>query len=130
MSRGLLGAFLFQIRVNDLIASISHATADDIGDIARGYDNLRCFEAAAAIQAHLRAQNLHGSIISITFPAVPGFVLSRSQGDRLISLNGKHVGILYGGNVYCNVHPYGLPKQMWIDDFDAVGIKIVTEIGF
>ena len=42
-----------------------------------------------------------------------------------VSLNGYHVGILYDGMVYCNIHPYGLPILAWVDDFVGAGSKYV-----
>lgn len=39
----------------------------------------------------------------------------------MISENGRHVGIKYNGLVYCNVHPEGLPEQVWLNDFLAIG---------
>jgi len=38
------------------------------------------------------------------------------------------VGIIFNGNVYCNVHPLGMPLQDWINDFDGTGIKTVEMI--
>lgn len=43
----------------------------------------------------------------------------------VISLNGDHVGILYNGMVYCNVHPFGLPQIQWELDFIGVGMEEV-----
>ena len=47
-----------------------------------------------------------------------------------IALNGVHVGVLYMGNIYCNIHPYGLPEAQWISDFNGVGVKNVSKIYF
>lgn len=49
---------------------------------------------------------------------------------RTISINGIHMGVLYEGYVYCNVHPYGLPKEAWIDDFHGFGYKIVNGVNY
>lgn len=34
-----------------------------------------------------------------------------------ISENGIHRGVEYNGRVYCNVHPEGLPLEVWKHDF-------------
>ena len=39
-------------------------------------------------------------------------------------------GIEYQGIVYCNVHPFGLPIEEWISDFDAFGFKEVLAMPF
>lgn len=66
------------------------------------------------------------SKISIRYPANPGYILSDMY-DRVISENGFHTGINYNNVVFCNVHPYGLPKNQWINDFIGLGPKIVEE---
>lgn len=41
------------------------------------------------------------------------------------------MGVLYEGYVYCNVHPYGLPKEAWIDDdFHGFGYKRVNGVDY
>ena len=50
--------------------------------------------------------------------------------QKVISENGVHVGVLYEGMVYCNVHPEGMTKEQWINDFYGTGIKTVAEIKF
>ena len=36
------------------------------------------------------------------------------------------MGILYEGNIYGNIHPFGLPEMLWIDDFDGTGQRVIT----
>ena len=48
----------------------------------------------------------------------PGYVYSNMY-DRQISKNEFHVGVKYEGIVYCNVHLGGLPREKWIEDFEA-----------
>ena len=101
-----------------------------LGDIAGSYGTFKCKEAADAMQKHLQKKGLHGSVITLTFPdANYGFVISLSKNET-ISENGLHRGIEFNGIVYCNVHPYGLPKQQWINDFMAVGRRKINEIPF
>lgn len=54
-----------------------------------------------------------GIIISLTREAILGFDSEEAQ----ISLNGLHYGIEYNGIVFCNVHPFGLPRSSWEADF-------------
>lgn len=51
------------------------------------------------------------NIITITYPAKQGYIISNIHGGKVISSNGVHVGICYNGFVYCNVHPTGLKKK-------------------
>jgi len=67
--------------------------------------------------------------IVINFPVSPGIVYSEKYNIQ-VSENGMHQGVLYNGYVYCNVHPYGLPEQEWINDFVAFGMKTVTYFPF
>ena len=101
-----------------------------LGDVAGSYGTFKCKEAADAMQKYLQKKGLHGSVITLTFPdANYGYVISLSKNET-ISENGVHRGIEFNGIVYCNVHPYGLPKQQWINDFMAVGHKSIIEVPF
>ena len=47
-----------------------------------------------------------------------------------ISYNGYHIGIEYKGNIHCNVHPQGLPTDMWFRDFEsAFGMRQARFVG-
>lgn len=115
---------------------------NSIGEIANGYSYNeqnrygygKCEECAEKMKEFLLKKKLHGSMIMLKWkPRNSGIIWSdyakKSAGD-----NGLHVGIQYQGKVYCNVHPYGLPKQQWIDDFNCLppAKKILppTEIEF
>ena len=76
---------------------------------------------------YLTKKGFEFNFISINYPNKPGYIVSIMYNDKVISENGLHMGICFNGNVYCNVHPYGLPKNMWIDDFDGVGMKVILE---
>lgn len=41
----------------------------------------------------------------------------RNIAGKAVGNNNNHVGVLYEGNVYCNIHPGGLPYAIWVDDF-------------
>ena len=48
---------------------------------------------------------------------------SNLKGGGYLSMTGMHMGVQYNGIVYCNIHPTGLPKQAWRDDFVSTGGK-------
>lgn len=88
-----------------------------------------CKDAAESMTDYLKKNNQHGSIITITYTNSIGYIWSDIAGAT-ISQNGVHVGVEYNGIVYCNVHPFGLPETLWVNDFYATGEKIVTKIPF
>ena len=107
-----------------------NSITEGISSTAGRYGNLQCVQAANAIKDFLLSNNLHGSIIEIRFPPSPGYVVSISHNNNTISENGRHFGVEYQGIVYCNVHPFGLPTEMWISDFDGVGPKEIFRFPF
>lgn len=102
---------------------------EDISEIAEGFNVGECVQAADAIKESLKSKNLHGAIIEIQFTGGKGYIWSESR-QMVISINGYHCGVLYNGLVYCNVHPYGLPKEVWISDFWSTGSESIREIYF
>lgn len=46
-----------------------------------------------------------------------GFIASVTYPAKDVSNNGEHWGIIYNGNIYCNIHLTGLPKELWKNDF-------------
>ena len=116
---------------NSIQNAISQPFQDDIGhelgDIAGKYGIFQCVEAAQAMMDYLYKNGIPYGIIEIRFPVDPGYVYSLKW-NRVISQNGYHKGVIYGNRVYCNVHPYGLVKNVWINDFIGVGEKVVTQI--
>ena len=46
-----------------------------------------------------------------------GYIYSKSK-NVAVGETGWHAGVLYNGNVYCNIHPEGLSKDSWINDFE------------
>lgn len=118
--------------INDFTSDYSSippllSTADELGVIAGSYDIYECKDAAKAMADYLTKKGFEFNFISINYPNKPGYIVSIMYNDKVISENGLHMGICFNGNVYCNVHPYGLPKNMWIDDFDGVGMKVILE---
>ena len=86
--------------------------------------------AANAIKEYLLSMNIHGSMIEIRYPPYPGYIVSILHNDMVISENGRHFGIEYLGVVFCNIHPYGLPFEEWLADFQGVGVRQVLEYPF
>lgn len=79
----------------------------------------KCQEAAEEMVTYLKINKKNGTIITLMWsPRDSGYIWSdyakKAAGD-----NGLHVGVLFNERVYCNVHPYGLFKQQWIDDFNC-----------
>lgn len=94
-----------------------------LDDIARQYGTFKCKEAADAMAEYLDLQKKNYKFITMKYPR-PVYILSLSRemkyGDyqkAIISTNGMHYGIEYNGFVYCNIHPYGLPRKLWENDF-------------
>lgn len=95
-----------------------------LGEIASGYGDFECKEAAMAMAYFLKKKKQEYKAITMKYPYIPGTILSLSReallGDyqkAIISKNGLHYGIEYKGIVYCNIHPYGLPRKAWEADF-------------
>jgi len=116
--------------IASLVSGYAAKTAGNaLPGIASKYGNFKCKEAANAMKKELIKRNQHGAVITITFVGGRGYIWSESK-QKVISENGIHVGILYKGRVYDNVHPFGLTKQKWINDFSGTGIRNITEIPF
>lgn len=98
-----------------------------LNDIASSFGNLKCVEATECMAEYLRRNGQKAEIITITYTGGFSFIWSVSK-CKVISENYIHVGLLYNGIVYCNVHPYGLPESSWIADFDGTGNKYVTKV--
>ena len=124
---GLVGLY------NYCSTSVATATAVAAGkklqNIAEGFKDFQCVEAMEAMKEYLKKKKLHGYVVTIQYPVSPGYVYTIEY-DRQISRNGKHVGVEYNGLVYCNVHPYGLPYEVWVKDFIAHGERKVTKVPF
>ena len=89
---------------------------DDVGEGGYG----KCQDAVNEMVDYLTKNKQNGSIITLMWdPRDSGYIWSDFAG-KAAGDYGLHVGVLYEGRVYCNVHPYGLPKQQWIDDFNCL----------
>ena len=95
----------------------------ELSDIAGGFAVGQCVEAANAMADHLRKNGQNYMFAEFMFEGWPNrnFVVSRSRGWMTISDNGYHIGILFNGRIFCNVHPQGLPHNAWFADFEGLG---------
>ena len=103
-----------------------------IGNIAGRYENYQCEKASQSIQNYLTELGLEFEVVSIQFwdiannRLVNSNVSSFSRGF-IVSVTGFHVGVLFKYNVHCNIHPFGLPLEEWLNDFVSLsGFGIVT----
>ena len=120
-----------------LVYSGVNGTADFLGDLAddvsdvvnilKRYGKYKCKEAAAALEKMLLDSNTRSNLITIQYRGGRGYIWSNSKQD-VISENGFHCGTEINGIVYCNIHPYGLPVQDWLSDFEATGERHVLRI--
>jgi len=94
--------------------------ARSLDEIAGRYGNLQCTRAANAMARALRARNQEFMFAEIWFEGSGrhNFIVSDIFLNRgFISETGYHVGILHNGIIRCNVHPLGLPRDQWFNDF-------------
>ncbi len=100
--------------------------ANGLGSIAKGFGYGLCISAAIKMQQYLQNNNQKGAIVTVTFSGFYGrnYVLSASK-NIPVGDNGIHMGVLWNGKIYCNIHPFGLPEQVWINDFIGLGTKTV-----
>ena len=106
---------------------IEKATITQLENIAGHYGNLKCVEADNEMEAYLKKNKKHAYRIELRYISGRGYIYSDTL-NAVISYNGFHVGILYRGMVYCNIHPYGLPEVAWLNDFHGTGYRTVTRI--
>jgi len=113
--------------VNDGAGSV---TANELGNIAQGFGLLQCDKAADAMEAHLASRNQRFERVRISFSAggnVISFIRERNLGfTDYISRNGVHHGVAYNGLIHCNIHPFGLPEAVWVNDFMGSGFVSIT----
>jgi len=102
------------------------ATAEALGDIAKGFGQHKCVEAAKAMRDELTNRGHKKTMFAeIMFPVrerAETKVHSTSNlkfayGGKTVSTNGYHVGVVFGGIVHCNIHPAGKPIPVWFTDF-------------
>ena len=102
---------------------------DHLGKIAKKYGYGECEVAAKKMKDYLSKHKLNGAIIQLNWIPIIGYIWSDMKSIS-VGDNGYHMGVLYEGMVYCNIHSGGLLKATWINDFHNPGTKYVTEIPF
>ncbi len=97
---------------------------------ARGFELFECQECADSVRLALQAAGIAGAIIEIRDGFGKDFIACGCYDNwrTTISQNGRHVGVRVGNLMFDNLHPDGLPYQVWIDDFDARGGIVVHSI--
>ena len=107
----------------------------DLGRIAGRFGNLKCVEAANAMQSHLTRNGRNGNVIILQFYGRGSdYIISDFYMDarEAISYNSTHRGVEYNHLVHCNVFPHGKPESQWIKSFMVANgsIPTVTRIPF
>jgi hypothetical protein len=110
------------------IIEIRAEQLQQIGAIAITYKNLECVECAQAIKNYLINQGIHGKHIKLYTGAGIGrnsYIYDDSVPGDAISINGRHQAIAIVINevemVFDNHHPYGIPKEEWIENLQFYG---------
>ena len=99
-------------RLYDAVAS------DELRIIAERFKPYECDDAAYAMRADLIKGGKNGSIINLYYPAQSNvFAKDPVSGSVKVSTTGIHVGVLFAGQVHCNIFPKGLPEQEWLESF-------------
>ena len=122
-------------RTSELVSSTKHSASSSfidsvsngLEDIASSAKEFTCDSTAKAMADYLKKHKQQGYIITITYSGVRDFIWSDMK-NKTISYTGVHVGVEYNGIVYCVVHPYGLPEDQWINDFQGTGKRTITRI--
>ena len=109
----------------------------ELGNRARSNENFMCKDAALAMFQYLESIQHQRYFAEIWFLGPTGkgiygaefiHVATISGGvfdpGTVISMTGWHVGVLFGGSIFCNVHPGGLPSNLWFADFTGPGERL------
>ncbi len=112
-----------------LVASLTISAAEkELENIARKYGKYQCLAAAKAMAKYLYEKKIDAKIVKLWYITDLKFpYLYSDSAQDVISTNGVHYGVLLNGKIYCNIHPKGLAKLEWINDFNCSrGRKIVS----
>lgn len=89
---------------------------DELQDVASKYGYGKCKEAAKAMATVLKKHKKKYEFARLLM--IPrDWIASKMYPRKEVAENGEHWGIIYNGKIYCNIHPAGLTKEMWKDDF-------------
>ena len=104
---------------------------EQLPEIAKKHKTFECKESANAMLQLIQKKKQNGSIIEIRYDGIGlhNAIWSESR-SMVISEDGYHCGIMYNGRVYCNVHPEGLPYDIWCSDFVGFGEKHIYDYPF
>jgi hypothetical protein len=99
----------------------------NLSKIAQKFGKFECVEAMKVLAKELIKKGFDGKILKMEFVGGNGIIICTSDNDETISTNGKHYGIEYDNKVYCNIHPLGIERTAWANDFNGTGTKTITE---
>ena len=101
----------------------------EIGKIVVSHPVMECDRCAIAVISWLRYQKIPGKILRLrTKRKSEMFIVSRRHGvDTSITENGIHYGVEVLGLVFDNLSPQGLPKDVWIADFDCPSGQFIID---
>lgn len=112
-----------------------------ITKIAKKFRLFQCQECANAIQDYLIRKGKYGKLVNLYTGKEKG-KYGNIYHDKLginISTNGHHVGIAVIINnqelIFDNIHPAGINRQQWLDNFYCIAMDLdsgfqITEIEF
>ena len=94
----------------------------DIYDITKKYSDFLCMECASELKAYLKANGLHGKVLTIeSIGSRIGLDELVDGKEKIISVNGKHRGVHYGDKIYDNIFNTGVPASEWLRKFYFTG---------
>jgi len=125
-------------RAGILSNAVTDAITVELEETAREFGELfRCQDAATAMAAVLIRAGRRPVFAELQYglpnPEYPIINVTTISGGRIgsafppgatVSRSGHHVGILFNGRIHCNVHPAGLPEEVWFNDFSGLGQQI------
>ena len=100
---------------------------DKLSAISDKYGIGKCVEAANEMERFLKRKGLHGKRIELRYSSE--FIVSNTYTTKAISETGLHVGIMYDGLMYDNIHK-GIQYADWLNDFEAFGERTIIETIF
>jgi hypothetical protein len=92
--------------------------SNELRTITDSYELFQCDIAAQKMRAAMVSEGKQGYVVNLFFSGGGSVFIQNSEKGKInVSTTGFHVGVLYGGRVYCNVFPEGLPEKEWIESF-------------
>ena len=88
--------------------------------ITAKFGNFKCYECAEELVSAFKNSGIKGTKIEIIGDTAKwGNIISDTLKGKVISTNGKHVGVRVGDIVYDNIHKNGIPYKDWRQDFHS-----------